>query len=158
LRDAGLAVELFEYNRALSVCYYVREDVFSSLDAAIQRFPEGIHLIFAASLDNLFDPVRNRLAPALSALQSARAVIVIIPAGDEMEAIGEVRVESLRLVVIPTTQRALRRLAQWLMGDVEATRAHDGFAPEDGSIFPMGRTERLQQETVPGRRYQRDVI
>jgi hypothetical protein len=67
LREAGITVELLEFNGEPTLCHFVRMGEFIRLGALVRRFPDSIFLIFAA-VEQLIDPTRERLLPEVFGL------------------------------------------------------------------------------------------
>jgi hypothetical protein len=71
LRDAGLFIEVLEFDRDPTLSHFARTGEFVRLDAVVRRFPDSIVLIFAAA-DQLIEPSRNQLLPAALLAKSGR--------------------------------------------------------------------------------------
>jgi TPR repeat protein len=110
LRDAGLTIEILEFNDDPTVCHLKRTGEFIRLDSVVRRFSDAVLLIFAAS-DQLVDPISNGLLRVASALASNRRVILLTPQADGVEdGLEQALAQRLGLTVIRTSPAEVREL------------------------------------------------
>jgi TPR repeat protein len=115
LRDAGLSVEILEFRREPAVARVVRTGEFLRLDAIVQRFADGVILLFAAA-EQLADPARRRLVPAAIELRSARAAILVTPESAGAPTPLETQLaRHLGLLIVRTTSASVGTLASLLL-------------------------------------------
>jgi TPR repeat protein len=124
LRNAGLAIEVLEFNRDLTLCLFTRIGEFVSLDGVVRRFPDSILLIFAAA-DQLVDPSYHQLLPAVNVLRDARHVVLLTPDDSAKSPLEDSLARRLGISIVRTTPAGLIELTSLLVpvrGSNSATR------------------------------------
>lgn len=97
LQDAGLSIEILEFNSNPTLCHFLRTGEFLRLDQVAHRFSDSVILIFAG-VDQLISPANHRLLPAAAALKVPRRTVLITPESSGPESLTE-RELSRRLAV-----------------------------------------------------------
>jgi hypothetical protein len=123
LRSAGLSIETFEFNEEPSLCYSRRSGELIRLAAVIRRFPDSVLLIFAAA-DQLVDPARGQILPAVQTLKYAHRVVLFTPETATTESRIE-RALSARLgiSILRTTPEGVAELGRLLLQTEERINA-----------------------------------
>jgi TPR repeat protein len=78
LAEAGLGVDVLEFNADPSLCRAVRSDSYRKLTEVAAQFNDAVWLLFAEAGD-LRDPVTRRWLPALHTLRGVARLILITP-------------------------------------------------------------------------------
>ena len=135
LRNAGLAIELLEFNRDLTLCHFTRTGEFVSFDGVVRRFPDSILLIFAAA-DQLVDPSYHQLLPAVNVLRDARHVVLLTPDVDPAKSPLEASLAGrLGISIVRTTPAGLIELTSLL---VPVRRSNSAMRPvSDGRQYSI---------------------
>jgi hypothetical protein len=138
LRDAGLSVEILEFNSEPTLCHFLHTGEFLRLDAVVRRFPDSIILMFA-SAEQLIDPARQRLVPAVLALKDARRTILLSPDGARARMPLESQLSHrLRLTILRTTPRSVSRMVGLLLGiDAKASREPLYNSDQPAGVAPL---------------------
>jgi TPR repeat protein len=117
LRNAGLSIEIFEFNGNIALCQDIREGRISKLDALVRRFSDSILLIFAAA-DQLVDPARDLLSPSVKALKDIRGVVLLKPEANRTETdLERALVRLLGISIFSATPDGVRELIHFLLSD-----------------------------------------
>jgi TPR repeat protein len=156
LREAGLSLEVLEFDGDPALCHFPRMGEFLRLDAVVRRFPDSVLLIFAAA-EQLVDPARGRLLPAAQALRGARRTVLLTPqsAGGPSPLERELGAR-LGLTVLRTSPESVAELARRLLAVGRApARTGTGAAPAAAETlidFIAERPQRWVQHAEPRRR------
>jgi TPR repeat protein len=156
MRDAGLSIEILEFNADPTLSYFVRTGEFVRLDAVIQRFPDSILVIFAAA-EQLIDPTRRRVLPVALALKDARRAILLTPNSEGTEtALEEQLARELGLVILRTTPASVSKLILLLLGigrkdgaNTRLVESNLGAGVEALADFVAERPGRWMQQVEP---------
>ena len=153
LRDAGLFLEIWEFNSEPTVCQNPTSGEFLRTDALVQRFPDSIVLIFA-SAEQLAYQVVPKTSTMATAIANARSVVLVTPRWSDIEMSREREMAALVGVkVVPSSPDGIRSLIDVL---VEARQPSSNKAQK----APFDRSQELLMEFLDERpqRWVRDLV
>jgi TPR repeat protein len=131
LRNAGLSIELFEFNGDPSLCHSGRTGAFLPLPAVVRHFPGSVILIFAAA-DQLMDQARHRQLPTVASLKEAwRAVLVTPESAGPESPLERALAQRLGIAILRSTPAGVGQLVRLLL-QVEGggAKRHSSLASE----------------------------
>jgi TPR repeat protein len=115
LRDAGLFVEVLEFDESPALCRFVRSGERIRLDNLAALFPESIVLLFCRA-EQLLDPTRHKLPSSLASLRRLRRVFLFTPRFEGAPTFLERELEQrLGVTAMPTSPGSLRELKRLLL-------------------------------------------
>jgi hypothetical protein len=161
LRNAGLVMEILEFDHDPSLCHFVRTGEFVRLDIVVEKFRDSVLLIFA-SADQLIDPVRRELLSSVRSLRGVHRCILLTPESSGQKNTLENAIdERLGILTIRTNPEAIGDVARVLLdsGDKTQAKSRAGSFPTTSAAalinFFVERPGRWTQSIGPRRLDQR---
>ena len=117
LTDAGVNVEILEFDKDPSVCRAPRSGEFLRLETVVERFSGAILLVFGDA-NQLVEPTSGRLLPAVTRLHDSQRAILMTPHHDAALSSLEISLSRrLGMRVLRTDPSEMARLVQMLLGE-----------------------------------------